>query len=133
MTDFTTFATVIGSLGAGAIAITAGASWIVRRLHKFTNRFDEFMEDWNGAEARPGVRRRPGVMERMSDQDAALKSIDDRLISVEAEINPSGGKSIKDAVSRMDGNIRLVKEGVNGLNTRVTRLEQKGGGRRPTT
>lgn len=122
-TDFATVATIFGSLGAGAIALGAGVSWIARKLHRFNNRFDNFMEDWNGTDGRPGVPRKPGVMERLSQQDVALKCIDDRLQVVEVEVNPNGGKSMKDALGRVDGTVNHVKTVVDGLNKRVTTLE----------
>lgn len=34
-------------------------------LRKLMRRLDNLLEDWNGTEARPGVPRRPGVMERL--------------------------------------------------------------------
>lgn len=34
-------------------------------LRKLMHRLDNLLEDWNGSEARPGVPRRPGVMERL--------------------------------------------------------------------
>ena len=34
-------------------------------LRKLMRRLDNLLEDWNGVEARPGVPRRPGVMERL--------------------------------------------------------------------
>lgn len=125
MTDFTTVATILGGLGAAAIAVAGGASWAVRRLKRFATRFDEFMEDWNGSEARPGVPAKPGVMERLSRQDLALQCIDDRLVTVEVEINPNSGKSLKDIVHRVDGNLKHVKSVVDDLGPRVTKLEKR--------
>ena len=34
-------------------------------LRKLMRRLDNLLEDWNGTDARPGVPRRPGVMERL--------------------------------------------------------------------
>lgn len=123
MTDFNTVATVISSLGAGSIALVGGASWVLRKLHRFSSRFDEFMEDWNGVEARPGVPHRPGVMERLSQQDDALRCINDRVVAVEAEVNPNSGKSMRDIVHRVDGNLKHIRDVVDGIDNRVTRLE----------
>lgn len=134
MTDFNTVATILGSLAAVAIAVTAGASWVLRKVKTFNNRFDEFMEDWNGAAARPGVPHRPGVMERLSSQDDALQCINDRLVNVELEINPNGGKSLKDIVHRVDGNLKHVRGVMDDLGVRVTRLERpEAAARRPIT
>jgi hypothetical protein len=126
MADVTSIATIIGSLGAGSIAFFGGAAWVLRKVRGFSTRFDEFMEDWNGTKARPGVPHRPGVMERLSDQDAALAKIDGRLVVVEHEVNNNGGQSIKDIVHRMDGNLTHVRRFVDDMNTRVTNLERRG-------
>jgi len=126
VTDFNTIATIIGSLGAGSIALVGGISWVVRKLHRFNDRFDEFMKDWNGADARPGVPHRPGVMERLSQQDEALRCINDRLVSVELEVNPNSGKSMRDIVHRVDGNLKHIREVVEDVNKRVTKLEGNG-------
>jgi len=129
MTDVNTVASIIGSLGAGSIAIVGGVSWLIRRLHRFNSRFDEFLEDWNGTEARPGVPHRSGVMERLSSQDAALRSIDERLVNVEAEVNPNSGKSIKDVVGRVDGHLNHIRGVVDDLDQRVSDLERRDGKR----
>lgn len=126
MADVTSIATIIGSLGAGSIAFFGGAAWLLRKVRGFTNRFDEFMEDWNGTKARPGVPHKPGVMERLSEQDAALARIDNRVVAVENEVNANGGKSMKDIVHRVDGNLTHVRRFVDDLNTRVTSLERRG-------
>lgn len=126
-TDFASVATVFGSLGAGAIAVGAAAAWIAKKLRRFNTRFDNFMEDWNGTEARPGVSRKPGVMERLSQQDDALKCIDSRVQAVESEINPNGGKSMRDIVHRVDGTLKHVKTAVDDVSNRVTALESSRG------
>lgn len=125
MADVTSITTVIGSLGAGSIAFVGGAAWLVRKVRGFNTKFDEFMEDWNGTKARPGVPHKPGVMERLSQQDDALSKIDDRLGTVEAEINYNGGKSMKDIVHRVDGNLRHIRTTVDDLSNRVTSLESR--------
>jgi hypothetical protein len=126
VTDFSTIAIVFGSLGTGSIALVGGISWVARRLHRFNDRFDEFMKDWDGADARPGVPHRPGVMERLSQQDDALRCINDRLVSVEVEVNPNSGKSMKDIVHRVDGNLKHIRDVVEDVNDRVTKLEGRG-------
>lgn len=125
MTDFNTVATILGGFGAASIAVAGGASWAVTRFRRFTRRFDDFLEDWNGTAARPGVPAKPGVMERLSQQDEALRCIDDRLVTVEVEINPNSGKSLKDIVHRVDGNLKHVKAVVDDLGPRVTQLENR--------
>lgn len=47
---------------ATTIGVLTGFGVWLRRLMR---RLDNLLEDWNGSEARPGVPRRPGVMERL--------------------------------------------------------------------
>ena len=53
------------------ISILAGFGIWVRKL---MHRLDNLLEDWCGTEARPGVPRRPGVMERLEriESDVAV-------------------------------------------------------------
>lgn len=125
MTDFVSVATAVGGLGAASIALVTGSAWVVRRVRSINARFDEFLKDWNGTEARPGVPHKPGVMERLGQQDDALAKIDSRLVAVESEINYNGGKSMKDIVHRVDGNLRHIRTTVDDLGSRVTNLEAK--------
>jgi hypothetical protein len=123
MTDFVSIATAVGGLGAASIALATGSAWVVRRVRTVNARLEEFLEDWNGVDARPGVPHKPGVMERLSQQDDALAKIDGRLVAVEAEVNYNGGKSMKDIVHRVDGNLKHIRTTVEDLSTRVTNLE----------
>ncbi|MEU8870418.1 hypothetical protein AB0D24_04495 [Streptomyces javensis] len=79
----------------GALSVLAGVGTVVWRgfrgaLH-FGRRVNEFMDDWAGEEARPGVPGRPGVMERVG-------AIEERLQRVEHELYPNSGGSLRDAV-----------------------------------
>jgi len=65
-------------------------------------------------------------MERLSQQDEALRCINDRLVSVELEVNPNSGKSMRDIVHRVDGNLKHIREVVEDVNKRVTKLEGNG-------
>lgn len=51
-------------------------------------RVDNFMDDWGGEDARPGVVRRPGVMERLE--------------WIEHQLKPNSGESLRDAVNRIE-------------------------------
>jgi hypothetical protein len=84
--------TLAATIGAGAWRALRGARRIERRV-------DQFMDDWWGQEARPGVPARPGLMERVS-------GIEQRLRGVEHELHPNDGASLRDAVDR--ANARLV-------------------------
>ncbi|MEU6928932.1 hypothetical protein AB0A05_07185 [Streptomyces sp. NPDC046374] len=88
----------------GVITLLAGAgtaAWRVARTGvRLGRRVDQFMDDWYGEEARPGVPGRPGVMERMG-------GIEDRIGRVEHELYPNSGGSLRDAVDQ--ANERLAR------------------------
>jgi hypothetical protein len=87
---------VLWSVAAVAIAAGLGLLWrLVRGVRRIATRVDDFVDDWNGVPPRPGVSARPGVMER-------LDGIESRLASVEHELHPNSGHSLRDAVDRVD-------------------------------
>lgn len=46
----------------GLVTVMIGMiAWMSRQMH----RVSQMLDDWRGTEARPGVPRRPGVMERL--------------------------------------------------------------------
>lgn len=47
------------------------ATWTRRQLSKM----DDLLDDWRGTDARPGVPRRPGVMERLEKIETDVKEI----------------------------------------------------------
>lgn len=82
---------------AGAVA-AASILWvkIIRPMKGLMDRAELFWQDWNGVPARPGVRARPGMMERME--------------RVEAELTTNGGGSLRDAVARTEARaVRLER------------------------
>lgn len=87
---------VVWSLAAVAVAAGFGLLWrMTRGVRRIVTRVDEFVDDWHGSPPRPGVAGRAGVMER-------LDGIEDRLASVEHELHPNSGASLRDAVDRVD-------------------------------
>lgn len=108
---------ILGSIAA-AIALFTFASTIGRRAWNFFRQVAYFLSDWFGETARPGVPSRPGVMERLDCQDKVLEEhtrklgdISTRLVTVENELKPNTGKSVKDAVNRIDQNIQNITGG----------------------
>lgn len=96
--------------GGGALVVIVGAifgavRWAVGTSARQAKKFEQFYEDWYGEEARPGVPRRPGVMERLADQDQALADI-------KGELTTNGGSSLKDRVVSMDGRLLDVEKKV---------------------
>ena len=59
-------------------------------------------KDWNGEAARPGVEHRPGVMERLDKHDQMLRVIHN-------EVNLNHGGSIKDAVARIEHDVKTIQ------------------------
>lgn len=47
------------------------AVWTRQQLSKM----DDLLDDWRGTDARPGVPRRPGVMERLEKIETDIKEI----------------------------------------------------------
>ncbi|MEU6822789.1 hypothetical protein ABZ921_19355 [Streptomyces atriruber] len=84
----------------GALALLWRATRSVRRV---TSRFEDFVDDWQGTDARPGVPARPGVMTR-------LGAIEERLARVDHELHPNSGSSLRDAVDRVDERTRQLTD-----------------------
>ncbi|TKS96439.1 hypothetical protein E4U91_36485 [Streptomyces lasalocidi] len=68
---------------------------LVRGMRRVVMRVDDFVDDWQEVGSRPGVAARPAVMAR-------LDAIESRLTSVEHEVRPNSGSSLRDAVDRVD-------------------------------
>ena len=64
------------------------------RIHKFMDRLDIFMRDWDGEPAAPGRSAVPGVMERLNRIDGELKR--------------NGGSSMKDALARVEKKLEQI-------------------------
>ncbi|MFE9923259.1 hypothetical protein ACFYQA_17240 [Streptomyces sp. NPDC005774] len=93
-------AAVIWSLAVVAIAGVLALAWrAVRGVRRIAERLDDFVDDWNGVGPRPGVPERPGVMTR-------LTQIEGRLSSMEHELQPNSGQTLRDAVNRVDRRTR---------------------------
>ncbi|MFD3978235.1 hypothetical protein ACFWR6_06580 [Streptomyces griseus] len=90
-------------LWGGAITVVAGVATVLWRLGRGMaqtwQRLDQFIEDWYGEEARPGVPARPGVLERVAGMEL-------RLGRMEHELHPNAGGSLRDAVD--EANRRLT-------------------------
>lgn len=63
------------------------------------------MDDWFGIEPRPGRSRTKGVMERLNEIDGELKN--------------NGGSSIKDAVDRIEKDVKELSMDTKGIKKRL--------------
>lgn len=81
----------------GALTVVSGTTLgIVRWLRPLVHGVSQFLDDWNGEPERPGITpARPGVMVRLRQYDA-------RLAAIEHELHPNAGKSLRDAVDRVE-------------------------------
>ncbi|MFJ2672715.1 MULTISPECIES: hypothetical protein [unclassified Streptomyces] len=84
------------------IAVSGGLALVWRATRSFRRiggKVENFVDDWQGTDPRPGVPGRLGVMSR-------LGAIEDRLARVEHELQPNSGSSLRDAVDRVDERTR---------------------------
>ncbi|MDX2643460.1 hypothetical protein PV341_07705 [Streptomyces sp. PA03-1a] len=85
------------ALGAIVTGLWRGTAAVVR----FFRRVTQFIDDYFGEEARPGVPARPGLMERMG-------GMEERLGAVYHEVFPNDGGSLRDAVDQANRRLRLM-------------------------
>jgi hypothetical protein len=75
------------------VTIFGGAEEVVRRVigkpvARVWFKIERFLDTWNGEPARDGLASRPGLV--------------DRVIAIERQVTNNGGKSLKDAVDRIE-------------------------------
>ncbi|WP_433426381.1 hypothetical protein ACQP1V_42790 (plasmid) [Microtetraspora malaysiensis] len=94
--------TVLAAAGVISIlANAAGGIYILvvkpgKKIREFTERAGDFLEDWAGVDGRPGVPGRPGVMVR--------------LATIEEQLHPNHGGSLRDVVDRVERGQRRVED-----------------------
>ena len=63
-------------LGIGVLSVIFGAVFaVVRTLRPLVHGTAEFLDDWKGEPDRPGVKGRPGVMERLDAYDRRMTAL----------------------------------------------------------
>lgn len=82
-----------------------------KRLSKWMNTWEDFMDDWFGVEPRAGRSRSKGVMERLNEIDGELKN--------------NGGSSIKDAVDRIEKDVKELGLDTKGIKKRLEDGDQR--------
>jgi len=86
---------VIVSIVVGGITILGFLFGVWRKFTRWTNTWDLFMEDWKGAEERPGRDAVPGVMERLN--------------RIDGELQHNSGSSMKDAMKRIENKLDCIE------------------------
>lgn len=76
------------------VAVISLFLWVASKIKPFSTGLRNFLEDWNGVPPRPGVDRRPGVMER-------LDKLEETTAEVKHEIKPNRGGSLADEIYRI--------------------------------
>ncbi|MFJ1708584.1 hypothetical protein [Kitasatospora sp. NPDC088346] len=95
MSDPTTGAASLDAvlLWCGAVVAIAGAAGLLwratRGAHRLARRVEDFIDGWAGTDEHPGVMAR-------------LDRIEHKLGTVEHELHPNSGGSLRDAVDRVD-------------------------------
>lgn len=118
-----TFYTLFAALAA--LATVCGAVWLgIKLYHKFLKRTSDFLDDWSGEKARPGVEARPGVMARLASQDITLAEHTDLLDKIVHEVNYNSGSTIKDAVHRIDNKLTEVTKQLTAAKDQAAVNEQ---------
>ena len=103
-----TIVDVFTSLGIVATALVAIFKIIIpfsKKIKQWISTWEAFMEDWSGQPSRPGRDRVPGVMERLNDIDGELKN--------------NGGSSVKDAVDRIEKDVKELSIDTKGIKARL--------------
>lgn len=77
----------------------------VNALIRSGKKWDMFLEDWHGTEARPGRPAVPGIMQRMVDLESGL-------MEIRHEVFPNSGGSLRDAVDLIRAEIQGVTASV---------------------
>lgn len=96
---------IAGAITGGTAAVAALA-WAARTIWTTGRGVANLADDWRGEPDRPGVPGRPGVLQR--------------LARIEGELTLNGGRSLKDAVMRIDDRlVRIEQAGASPVQVNV--------------
>jgi hypothetical protein len=79
---------------AAAVALIGGISYLIHVGRRVSRTSRVMFRDWEGEPARPGVKRRPGVMER-------IEAVEEGIAEIRHEVKPNSGTSMRDSVARI--------------------------------
>jgi len=109
---------VIDNIIAIAALVTAITIVVIfaSRILKFFKKAVHFFDDFLGEEGRPGVPPRPGFSERMTKMEDCVNKVNDRLDNIEekiqsidVELQPNSGSSMRDAINRIEKRIEELE------------------------
>ena len=86
------------------------------KMSRFIKKTVHFFDDFIGEEARPGVPSRAGFSERMAKMESCVEKVDGQLNTIEykiqsidAELQPNSGLSLRDAIIRIEKRLEQVE------------------------
>lgn len=87
-----------------------GIIWgfMFRPVRKMVRRLGQFFDDWFGEEARPGVPRRPGMLERVS-------TLETGQAEMRRHVLPNGGSSLRDDVTGIKAQVSQMSSQIDSL------------------
>lgn len=101
---------------AAILAAVTGIILFGGKVIKFFKKTVHFFDDFLGEEERPGVPARPGFSERMGKMENCMSDVKDRietmeykLSRVDLELQPNSGKSLRDAIQRIEKRLEKVE------------------------
>ena len=106
------------ALTALTIAICTLAAWFLRSAWRIVRRAGRFLDEYFGEPPHDGVAATPGVMARLGSIEATI----DRVV---AETTPNSGKSLRDAVGRIESDVTLIKTDQTELRRRMELFEAR--------
>jgi hypothetical protein len=107
-----------------------------KKVFSMIGNVTRFLDDFNGVEERPGHHRQPGFPERIKDLEecmqnvsgkvdsiydlsSVIKKIENKVVSIEKEVHPNHGTSMRDTIDKIQLRLELVEEKL-GVNVRST-------------
>lgn len=74
---------------------------VFRKFKPYMDGLKNFLDDWSGTPARPGVEARPGVIERLSKLESSQASSTETLNQIKGQVFPDSGQSLFDKVNKI--------------------------------
>lgn len=99
--DLGMVATFVGTVCGAILGAATVYTRVTRPLRTLLSDVRLLLVDFRGAEARPGVRAVPGVLERQ-------QAMEDAVTAIQKELRTNGGRSLRDVVLAMAAQTRVM-------------------------